>query len=97
VHAALAAEAERAGLELRSRGVFARTLTLRLRFADGRAAARTTPLNEATALDDALLATARELLPRLWTGDRPIRAVGISCAGVLAATGEAALFALQPM
>ncbi len=95
VHAALASEVERLGRELRSRGVFARTLTLRLRFADGRADSRTLPLGEATALDDALEAAALELLARLWTGDRPIRAVGLSCAGLLADTAAPALFPVR--
>jgi DNA polymerase IV len=95
VHAALGAEVERLGRELRSRGVFARTLTLRLRFADGRADSRTLPLGEATALDDALEAAALELLGRLWTGVRPIRALGISSAGLLADTGAPALFPVR--
>ncbi len=96
VHAAVLAEVERLGRELRSRGVFARTLTLRLRFPDGRVDSRTLPLSEATALDEALLAGAMELLARLWSGDRMIRAVGVSCAGLLAGTGTAALFPLMP-
>ncbi len=95
VHAALLAEVERLGRELRSRGVFARTLTLRLRFPDGRVDSRTLPLPEATALDEALLAAAMELLARLWSGDRLIRAVGVSCAGLLAGTGEGALFPIR--
>lgn len=95
VHAAVAAEAERLGRDLRSRGVFARTLTLRLRFADGRVDSRTLPLSEATALDDALLAAALELLARLWSGDRLIRAVGISCAGLLPGTGVPSLFPVR--
>lgn len=92
VHAVLLAEVERLGRELRSRGVFARTLTLRLRFADGRADSRTLPLIDATALDEALLDAALELLARLWNGDRLIRAAGVSCAGLLAGSGAAALF-----
>ena len=95
IHAALRVEVERLGRELRSRGVFARTLSLRLRFPDGRVDSRTLPLSEATALDDALLASAMELLDRLWSGDRLIRAVGVSCAGLLAGSGPPALFALS--
>jgi DNA polymerase-4 len=95
IHAALRSEVERLGRELRSRGVFARTLSLRLRFPDGRVDSRTLPLNEATALDDVLLAGAMELLGRLWAGDRLIRAVGVSCAGLLAAVGAPALFPVQ--
>ncbi|HYT74882.1 MAG TPA: DNA polymerase IV [Vicinamibacterales bacterium] len=93
VHAALRAEVERLGRELRSRGVFARTLTVRLRFADGRLDSRTASLPEPSALDEVLFAAAIDLLPRLWTGDRLVRAVGVSCAGLLAGTRDAALFA----
>lgn len=92
VRAALRAEVERLGRELRSRGVFARTLTLRLRFADGRLDSRTVPLKEPSALDDALFATVLDLLARIWTGDRLVRAVSVSCAGLLAGT-RGALFA----
>jgi len=92
VHAALRSEVERLGRELRSRGVFARTLSLRLRFPDGRVDSRTLPLAEATALDDALFAAVVELLDRLWSGDRLIRAIGVSCAGLLAGVGAPALF-----
>jgi len=92
IHAAVRAEVERLGRELRSRGLFARTLTLRLRFPDGRLDSRTMPLNDPTALDEALLAGALELLPRVWSGDRLVRALGVSCAGLLAAIGEPALF-----
>jgi DNA polymerase IV len=92
IHAALRAEVERLGRELRSRGLFARTLSLRLRFPDGRVDSRTMPLNDPTALDESLLGAAMELLPRLWTGERLVRALGVSCAGLLAGTGEPALF-----
>ena len=91
--AAIRRETERLGQDLRSRGVFARSLTLRIRFADGRLDSRTAPLPEPTALDDALFAAAAELLPRLWSGERLVRAVGLSCSGLIAGSGE--LFALK--
>jgi DNA polymerase-4 len=94
VHASVRAEVERLGRELRSRGVFARTLTLRLRFPDGRADSRTLALSQATALDEALLASAMVLLNRLWSGGRLIAGVGVSCAGLLAGPRSAALFPL---
>jgi DNA polymerase IV len=92
IHGAVRAEIERLGRELRSRGVFARTLTLRLRFPDGRVDSRTAPLAEPSALDEALMACALDLLPRVWPGERLVRAVSVSCAGLLAATGDAAFF-----
>ncbi len=95
VHGVLRAEVERLGRELRSRSVFARTLTVRVRFPDGRVDSRTLPLAEATALDEALFAGATELLGRMWAGDRLVRALGVSCAGLLAGSGDAALFPLS--
>jgi DNA polymerase-4 len=96
VAAALRLEAERFGRDLRSRAVFARTVTLRLGFADGRVDSRSAPLPEPTALDDALLAAAMDLLARLWNGERLVRSVSVSCAGLMTAVGDAALFGLQP-
>jgi DNA polymerase-4 len=93
IRAAIRSEVERLGRELRSRGVFARTITLRLRFPDGRLDSRTAPLSEPTALDDPLYGAALDLLPRLWSKDRLVRAVSVSCAGLLAGARDAALFA----
>jgi DNA polymerase IV len=93
IRLAIREEIDRLGRELRSRGVFARTITLRLRFHDGRTESRTASLPEPTALDEALFATALDLLPRLWSGGRLVRAVSVSCAGLLAGAHESALFA----
>jgi DNA polymerase-4 len=90
---ALREEVDRVGRELRSRGVYARTITVRLRFLDGHLDSRTAPLTEPTAIDDALFAAVMELLPRLWAGHRIVRAVSVSCAGLLAGARDAALFA----
>jgi DNA polymerase-4 len=92
IRAAIRDEVERLGRELRSRGVFARTITLRLRFPDGRLDSRTAPLPEPTALDDSLFAAAIDLLPRVWSHERLVRAVSVSCAGLLAGARESALF-----
>jgi DNA polymerase-4 len=93
IRAAIREEVDRLGRDLRSRGVFARTITLRLRFPDGRLDSRTAPLPEPTALDDPLFAAAVDLLPRLWSRDRLVRAVSVSCAGLIAGARDSALFA----
>jgi DNA polymerase-4 len=93
VHAAIAADVDRVGRELRSRGIVARTVTLRVRFPDGRIDSRTAPLAEPSALDGVLLATALEMLPRVWNGQRLLRAVSVSCAGLLASQPAGRLFA----
>lgn len=92
VHAALRRECERAGHDLRSRSAFAGTLTLRIRFADGRLDSRTTRLAEPAATDEALFESAAALLARITTAERPIRSVGLSCAGLLTAGTSPALF-----
>ena len=88
LHAALRREAERAGRDLRSRGVFARSITLRIRFADGRIDSRTASLVEPTALDDALFAGAVDLLARVRIGERLVRGISLSCSGLIAGSGE---------
>ena len=92
IAAALRRECERAGRDLRSRGVFAGTLTLRIRFADGRVDSRTTRLAEPAAADEALLETAAALLTRLGAAERPVRGLAISCAGLLSGGAAPALF-----
>jgi DNA polymerase-4 len=92
VHAAIASEADRLGRDLRSRGVYARTVTLRVRFADGRVDSRTATLSEPSALDGVLLAGLLDLLPRMWAGGRLVRSIGASCAGLMAAAHDATLF-----
>ena len=93
IHAAITSEVERAAHALRARGVFARTLTLRVRFADGRIDSRTVTLAEPSALDGVLTAAALDLLPRVWPGARLLRSVGVSCGGAMASPRKAALFA----
>ena len=95
LRAAIARECERAGRELRSRRVFAGTLTLRVRFADGRIDSRTMQLGEPACTDDALAAAAMALLARMAPGERPVRALGVSCAGLLATAAAPALFPLD--
>jgi DNA polymerase IV len=68
----------RAGTELRSEGLMARTVTVRIRDTDftTRQASRT--LNEALASDRALFAVARELLKKLRASRRvPARLLGV--------------------
>ena len=89
---ALARECERAGRDLRSRGVFAATLTVRVRFADGRVDSRTARLPEPAASDEALIEAGAALLARMTSGERPIRAVAVTCAGLLTSGPTPALF-----
>ena len=75
----------RKSLVSRCRLTCSATLTLRVRFADGRSDSRTTRLPEPAATDGALLEAATALLGRVTSGDRPLRTVSVSCAGLLSA------------
>lgn len=85
LESAVRVRAERAAHDVRVRGAFARSLTLRLRYADGKLESRTTPLREPSALDDVLGAAALDLLARMLRSERLVRAVGVTCGGLLRA------------
>jgi DNA polymerase-4 len=95
VQSALDARIAELGQQLRSHGAYARTLTVRLRFADGRADSRTARLQEPSALTDVLQASAAELLAQMVRPDRRVHAVGVWCAGLLDASGAPSLFHLR--
>ena len=76
------------------RGVFARSITARVRYADDRTESRTAHLAEPSALTEVLQSAAADLVERI---DRPghlVRAVGFSCSGLLDGAGAPALFPL---
>ena len=52
-------------------------------------------LKEPSALDDVLVAGAMDLLSRLWNGERLVRGVSLSCAGLMAGERDASLFPLS--
>ena len=89
---AIHAQAERLGRDLRGRSAIARALTLRVRYTDGHVESRTAALPEPSALDGTLDAAARDLFMRLHRPERLVRAIGLSCSGVLDATGVPTLF-----
>lgn len=74
--------AERLGASLRRCGRQARTLRLRLRYADFHAAARSMPLVPPTNDEKSLLATAMALLDALFTRRVALRFVGLSVANL---------------
>ena len=92
---AIAICAARLGRTLRVRGVFARSITVRVRYVDNRSESRTLDLPEPSALTEVLQTIAAEILERI---DRPghlVRAVGLSCSGLLDGAGAPALFPLS--
>jgi DNA polymerase-4 len=94
LRALVRARAEHLGRQLRAHGVFARSITLRIRYADGRVESRTAALAQPSALDEPLSAVAWELLTKMSRPERLVRAVNVTCPGLLSAAGDPALFAV---
>jgi DNA polymerase IV len=94
LRALVRARAEHLGRQLRTHGAFARSITLRVRYADGRVESRSSALSQPTALDEPLTTVACELLAKMSRPERLVRAVNVTCPGLLAGAGDPALFAV---
>ena len=82
---------QKAGKRLREAGLFCRTVTLTLRFANFHTITRSRTLAEAADLDTTILKTARESLRGAWNGSAELRLVGVALSSFLApsaATGQ---------
>jgi DNA polymerase IV len=92
---ALNARASRLARELRARGVYARSLTLRLAYADGRSESRTVPLPEPSALDETIGAAAADAFARMLRPDHVVRSIGLWASGLMDASDEGLLFPVR--
>ncbi len=81
----LAAVAERVASLLRRDGWQARTITLRLRYADFTTISRSQTLTRPTDLADTVYGTGVQLLRREWRGQRPVRLISIGASNLVAA------------
>jgi DNA polymerase-4 len=90
--ATLARLVEMVARRLREHGLWARTAQVKLRYSDFSTFTRAHTLAEATAVDATLLAEARALFRRHWTGE-PIRLLGFHVAGF--ARGQVQLSLLE--
>lgn len=80
---------QKAGKRLRDAGLYCRTVTLTLRFANFRTITRSRTLAEPTDLDATLLASLRELFRSTWNGADKLRLVGAALTSFSAGTGVA--------
>lgn len=78
---------EKAGKRLRDAGLYARTVTLTLRYAGFETVTRAKTLADPTNLDSAFLAALRALFETHWTGKK-LRLVGVALAGFTHAPGQ---------
>jgi DNA polymerase-4 len=92
---ALAVRTSRLARDLRARRVYARSISLRLGYADGRTESRTVPLPEPSALDETIGAAAADAFARMLRPDHLVRSVGLWASGLIDASDQGVLFAVR--
>ena len=90
--AALADLSQRVAARLRAHGLYARTVTLKLRYASFRTLTRARTLEEPTHLDGVILETARRLFHKHWDRRQKIRLLGVQASGLSCQPGQANLW-----
>jgi DNA polymerase-4 len=91
LEAMLARLAEKVGRRLREHRLFARTVELKLRYADFTTLSRSRTLPEATDLDSDLIAVSRALFRAAWKKGAPVRLIGMGVSGLDEAQGQVSL------
>jgi DNA polymerase-4 len=92
---ALAVRTCRLARDLRARRVYARSISLRLVYADGRTESRTVRLPEPSALDETIGAAAADAFARMLRPDHLVRSIGLSASGLIDAADQGVLFAVR--
>ncbi len=82
---------QKASKRLRDSGLYARTISLTIRYANFRTATRSKTLPEPTDLDGTILALAKNLFAQNWDGRAMLRLIGISLESLSADTRQLAL------
>lgn len=82
---------QRAAARLRERGLYARTVALRLRTADFRTRTRSLTLPQASQLDTVLWERLARLLAEEWAGE-PLRLIGVELGGLVRSGAQLPLF-----
>lgn len=87
LQATLSELSQMVGHRLREHHLFARTVTLKLRYSDFRTLTRARTLAEATDLDGDLFRTVLELFRAAWNG-KPVRLLGVQASGLERRQGQ---------
>jgi DNA polymerase-4 len=93
--AALQALTERAAHQLRSAGLFARTVRVKIAYDDLTSVSRSTSLRESTALDVDLVAVSGELFARMRRPNRGVRSIGVVLSGLVEGGRQLSLFPVR--
>ncbi|MEE8177019.1 MAG: hypothetical protein V3T65_03410, partial [Acidobacteriota bacterium] len=91
LEATLADLSQRVAARLRQQGLYARTITLKLRYASFQTLTRAQTLAESTNLDGGILDTARRLFRQNWNRKRKVRLLGVQASGLSDRAGQANL------
>ncbi|MGH9785855.1 MAG: DNA polymerase IV [Terriglobia bacterium] len=84
----LADLSQRVAARLREHGLHARTITLKLRYANFQTLTRADTLPESTQLDGVILDAARSLLRLHWDRRRKVRLLGVQSSGLTSVAGQ---------
>lgn len=93
LEATLSYLAQKVGKRLRDAGYYARTITLKLRYADFSTITRAESLPEPTNLDSVLYLTARRLFQANWDRERKVRLLGIQSSRLASQLEQSCLIA----
>ena len=91
LEATLADLSQRVAARLREHGLYARTITLKLRYSSFQTITRAQTLAEPTNLDDGILGAARRLFRQNWNKLRKVRLLGVQANGLSDRAGQANL------
>jgi DNA polymerase-4 len=83
------------GYRMRSDGVCARVIRIKLRWSDFTTHTRQVALANPTDQDSVIYATAESLLMKLWQSDRPVRLIGVGAANLIDQVHQLSLFDQQ--
>ena len=91
LEATLADLSQRVAARLRKHGLYARTITLKLRYSSFQTLTRAQTLAEPTNLDGGILGPARRLFRQNWNKRRKVRLLGVQASGLSDRAGQANL------
>ena len=84
----LADLSQRVAQRLRGEGLYARTITLKLRYGNFQTLTRAETLAESTQRDGGILEAARRLFHRHWDRRRKVRLLGVQASGLSGSAGQ---------
>jgi DNA polymerase IV len=88
LHSTLSYLCQKVSKRVRDAGLYARTVTLTVRFANFRTITRSHTLAEPSDLDSVFLKTVLDLFSHAWSGKAMLRLVGVALTGFSAGSGQ---------